>query len=112
VWALQQFGFDAVIAPSFSDIFYSNCTKNGFLPVILDEEHCRGIAAAGAARIDVDDQTVTYADGVVEFELETETKRRLLEGLDDIAVTLRDGEAIDAFEASGNADAGPVTTAL
>ena len=47
VWALKDFGFDAVIAPSFSDIFYSNCTKNGLLPVILDEEHCRAVAGAG-----------------------------------------------------------------
>src|SRR5256714_6693800 len=52
-WALQQFGFLVVIAPSFADIFYANCTKIGLLPVILDEEHCRGVAAAGEAPIDL-----------------------------------------------------------
>ena len=54
-WALQDFGFEAVVAPSFADIFYVNCTKIGLLPVILDEEHCRAVAEAGEARIDVDD---------------------------------------------------------
>ena len=53
VWALADYGFRAVIAPSFSDIFYSNSTKNGFLPVVLSREHCRGIAEAGMVRIDL-----------------------------------------------------------
>ncbi len=61
VWALKDYGYDAVIAPSFSDIFYSNCTKNGLLPIVLDEEHCRAVAGAGEARIDLDDQTVNCA---------------------------------------------------
>src|SRR5206468_9794372 len=112
VWALQDFGFEAVVAPSFADIFYVNCTKNGLLPVILDEEHCRALAEASDARIDVDDQTVTFAGGVVEFEIDGDVKHRLLHGLDDIAVTLRSEAAIDAFEASGAADRGPVTTSL
>ena len=60
-WALEDFGFQAIVAPSFADIFYSNCTKIGLLPAILDEEHCRVVAAAGEARIDVDDETVTCA---------------------------------------------------
>jgi 3-isopropylmalate/(R)-2-methylmalate dehydratase small subunit len=112
VWALQDFGFEAIVAPSFADIFYGNSMKNGLLPVILDEQHCRGIAEAGEARIDVDDQTVDYAGGVVEFEIDEEVKHRLLQGLDDIALTLKNAAAIDAFEASGKADAGPVTTSL
>jgi 3-isopropylmalate/(R)-2-methylmalate dehydratase small subunit len=112
VWALQDFGFDAVVSPSFADIFYVNCTKNGLLPVILPEESCRELAAAGEARIDVDDQTVTFAGGVVEFELDEEVKHRLLHGLDDIGITLRNEAAIDAFEAAGGADRGPVTTSL
>ena len=111
-WALQDFGFEAIVAPSFGDIFYANCTKIGLLPVILADSHCRGIAAAGEARIDVDDQTVNYAAGVVEFEIDEEVKHRLLRGLDDIEMTLQNGSAIDEFEASGKADAGPVTTAL
>jgi 3-isopropylmalate/(R)-2-methylmalate dehydratase small subunit len=111
-WALEDFGFEAIIAPSFADIFYVNCTKIGLLPVILDEQHCRGIAAAGEARIDVDEQTVDYAGGVVRFEIDEEVKHRLLEGLDDIGSTLADEDAIEAFEGSGGADRGPVTTAL
>ena len=111
-WALQDFGYEAIVAPSFADIFYVNCTKNGLLPVILDEEHCRGIAAAGEARIDLDDQTVTYADGVARFEIDEEVKHRLLHGLDEIGITLGMGEEIARFEASEAADRGPVTTAL
>ncbi|HEX9967016.1 MAG TPA: 3-isopropylmalate dehydratase small subunit [Solirubrobacterales bacterium] len=111
-WALEDFGFEAVIAPSFADIFYSNCTKIGLLPVVLDEEHCRAVAAAGEARIDVDDQTVNTADGVFPFEIEPDVKHRLLNGLDDIGITLENGGAIDAFEGAGGAERGPVTTAL
>ena len=111
-WALEDFGFEAVIAPSFADIFYSNCTKIGLLPVVLDEEQCRAVAAAGEARIDVDDQTVNTADGVFGFEIEPDVKHRLLNGLDDIGITLENGGAIDAFESAGGAERGPVTTAL
>jgi 3-isopropylmalate/(R)-2-methylmalate dehydratase small subunit len=111
-WALQDFGFEAIVAPSFADIFYGNCTKIGLLPVILDEETCRAVGAAGAARIDVDDQTVDYEGGVVRFEIDEEVKHRMLHGLDDIGITLQSVGAIDEFEASGRADAGPVTTAL
>jgi 3-isopropylmalate/(R)-2-methylmalate dehydratase small subunit len=111
-WALQDFGFAAVIAPSFADIFYMNCTKNGLLPVILDEQHCRGIADAGAARIDLDDQTVDHAGGVVRFEIDEEIRHRLRHGLDDIDITLRDEDRITAFEASGAIDHGPSTAAI
>jgi 3-isopropylmalate/(R)-2-methylmalate dehydratase small subunit len=111
-WALQDFGFEAIVAPSFADIFYVNCTKIGLLPVILDERHCREIADAGEARIDVDEQTVDYAGGVVRFEIDEEVKHRLLHGLDDIGLTLqREGE-IAAYERSGRAELGPVTTAI
>jgi 3-isopropylmalate/(R)-2-methylmalate dehydratase small subunit len=111
-WALQDFGFQAIVAPSFADIFYVNCTKIGLLPVIVDEETCRGVAEAGAARIDLDDQTVDYSGGVVRFEIDEEVRHRLLHGLDDIGITLQRVDAIDAFEGSGQADSGPVTTAL
>jgi 3-isopropylmalate/(R)-2-methylmalate dehydratase small subunit len=111
-WALEDYGFKAIIAPSFADIFYSNCTKNGLLPVILDEDHCRGVAAAGEARIDLDDQTVNCAGGVFRFEIDEEIKHRLLNGLDDVALTLQRAEKIDAFEKAGRADHGPVTTSL
>jgi 3-isopropylmalate/(R)-2-methylmalate dehydratase small subunit len=112
VWALADYGYRAVIAPSYSDIFYSNCTKNGLLPVILDEEHCRAVAASGEARIDLDDQTVTCAGGVFRFEVDEEIKHRLRHGLDEIALTLERAARIDDFEASGAADRGPTTTAL
>jgi 3-isopropylmalate/(R)-2-methylmalate dehydratase small subunit len=111
-WALQDFGFEAIIAPSFADIFYGNCTKIGLLPVILPEEDCRAIAASGAARIDLDDQTVDYAGGVVRFDIDEEVGHRLRNGLDDIGLTLQRAEAIDAFERAGGAHRGPVTTSL
>jgi 3-isopropylmalate/(R)-2-methylmalate dehydratase small subunit len=111
-WALQDFGFEAIVAPSFGDIFYVNCTKIGLLPVVLDETRCRALAEAGEARIDVDDQTVTFGDGSVEFELDGDVKHRLLHGLDEIGLTLRNEAAIASFESSGGADRGPVTTAL
>ena len=112
VWALEDFGFEAIVAPSFGDIFYVNCTKIGLLPVILDEEHCRAVAESGEARIDADDQTVTSAAGVFEFEIEPDVKFRLLNGLDDIGITLESADVIDAFEDAGGADRGPVTTAI
>ena len=112
-WALQDFGFKAIIAPSFADIFYVNCTKIGLLPVVLDPELCRGVAESGRARIDLDDQTVdSSATGVVKFDIDPDIARRLLNGLDDIGITLENVARIDEFEAAGRADHGPVTTAL
>jgi 3-isopropylmalate/(R)-2-methylmalate dehydratase small subunit len=110
-WALQDYGFEAIVAPSFADIFYSNCTKNGLLPVPLDPEHVRGIAEAGKARIDVDELTVTYSGGVVPFELEEEIRQRLLNGHDEIDITLANEDAIAAFEREREVAAVP-TTAL
>ena len=112
VWALDQFGFDAVVAPSFSDIFYSNCTKNGFLPVELPEADCQALAAAGNGRIDLKEQKVSWDGGEALFEIDGEIKRRLLGGLDDIALTLLEEEDIDRFEAGPGGSYGPVTTAL
>ena len=112
VWALHQFGFQAVIAPSFSDIFYSNSTKNGFLPVVLPEKSCRDIATAGAAKIDLENQSVSWAGGEETFVIDAEIKRRLLGGLDDIALTLLSEEAIGEFEAGPGGAYGPVTTSL
>ena len=98
--------------PSFSDIFYSNCTKNGLLPVILDEEQCRKVAGSGEARVDLDDQTVNCAEGVFQFEIDEQIKHRLMNGLDDVAMTLQRAEKIDEFEGAGKAEHGPVTTSL
>ena len=111
-WGLQDYGFQALVAPSFADIFYSNCTKIGLLPAILGEAHCRAVAEAGEARIDLDDETVNCAAGVFQFQIEHEVKHRLLNGLDEIGITLENGGAIDKFEAEPAAALGPVTTSL
>jgi 3-isopropylmalate/(R)-2-methylmalate dehydratase small subunit len=110
-WALEDYGFRAIVAPSFADIFYSNCTKIGLLPVVLDEDHVRELMAAGHARIDLEEQEVAFAGRQVPFEIDPETGRRLLEGLDDIGVTLQQVEAIDRYEGERER-AGPVTTSL
>ena len=115
-WGLQDYGFQALVAPSFADIFYSNCTKIGLLPVVLDERHCRALADAGQGQVDLSAQEVRYPgpDGQtvsVPFEIDQEIRRRLLAGLDDIGVTLSEEGAIAAFEAE-HERSGPVTTAL
>jgi 3-isopropylmalate/(R)-2-methylmalate dehydratase small subunit len=110
-WALEDYGFEAIVAPSFADIFYSNCTKIGLLPVVLPEDDVRAVMAAGNASIDLAMQEVTWSGGQASFEIDPETKRRLLEGLDDIGVTLQLEDAIDRYEAERER-AGPVTTSL
>jgi 3-isopropylmalate/(R)-2-methylmalate dehydratase small subunit len=110
-WGLQDYGFRAVVAPSFADIFYSNCTKIGLLPVVLSDEDCRALARAGEGEIDLRSQEVRFAGRHVAFEIDHEVRRRLLEGLDDIGVTLAGEAAIAAYEA-GRERTGPVTTAL
>ena len=107
VWALQQYGFDAVIAPSFSDIFRNNCTKNGLVPVVCPERAVERIWDA----IEADPATVVVVDverlvvevpaiGLLEpFPLEGTTQRRFLDGLDDIGLTLAHAGEIDTYEA-------------
>jgi 3-isopropylmalate/(R)-2-methylmalate dehydratase small subunit len=107
-WALEDYGFKAVVAPSFADIFRSNATKIGLLPVELPEEQCRELARRGRARIDLAAQTV---DGEFAFAIDPETKHRLLNGLDDIAETLLLQDAITRYERERERR-GPVTTAL
>jgi 3-isopropylmalate/(R)-2-methylmalate dehydratase small subunit len=111
-WALQDFGFQAIVAPSFADIFYSNCTKNGLLPVELPAEEARALAAAGKGEIDLEARTVSFAGRAVTFEIDSEIRHRLLNGLDDVALTLKREGEIEAFERSGGASRGPVTTSL
>jgi len=111
-WALEDYGFRAVIAPSFADIFRSNCTKIGLLPVQLTEQECAAIAEAGEAQVDLRAQEVRWPGGSGTFEIDWQIKHRLLNGLDDIAATLaEDSEAIDAYERESERS-GPVTTAL
>ena len=115
-WGLQDYGFQAIVAPSFADIFYSNCTKIGLLPVVLDEEHCRALAASGDGQVDLRAQEVRYGgpDGQlvsVHFDIDPEIRHRLLEGLDDVGMTLQNEDRIASYEASRERS-GPVTTAL
>jgi 3-isopropylmalate/(R)-2-methylmalate dehydratase small subunit len=110
-WALEDYGFEAIVAPSFADIFYSNCTKIGLLPVVLTEEDVRAVMAAGRATVDLAAQEVRWEGGEASFEIDQEVKRRLLEGLDDIGVTLQIEDAIDRYE-SERERSGPVTTVL
>lgn len=108
VWALQQGGFDAVIAPSFSDIFRNNCTKNGLLPIVLSEPTVNRIWAViendSTAEITIDLHRFTIeipSAGITEkFDMDTETQQRFINGLDDISITLADADAISKFEAS------------
>ena len=110
-WALEDYGFEAVVAPSFADIFYSNCTKIGLLPVVLAEDEVRSVMAAGSASIDLAAQEVRWEGGRASFEIDAEIRRRLLEGLDDIGVTLQLADAIDRYEAERERS-GPATTSL
>ena len=110
-WALEDYGFEAIVAPSFADIFYSNCTKIGLLPVVLPEDDVRAVMAAGRATIDLDAQEVSWDGGRASFEIDAEVRRRLLGGLDDIGVTLQQEEAIAGYEAERERS-GPVTTSL
>ncbi len=110
-WALEDYGFQAIIAPSFADIFFSNCTKIGLLPVTLGEETCVAIAEAGQAQVDLREQEVRWPGGSDRFEIDPQIKHRLLNGLDDIGLTLEQEEAIAAYERERERS-GPVTTAL
>ncbi len=109
-WALLDFGIRCVISTSFADIFFNNCFKNGILPVVLPQEavdHLMDDARKGAnARITVDleSQTVTASDGTsFKFEVDAFKKHCLLNGLDDIGLTLEKASAIDSFEAKNAA---------
>jgi 3-isopropylmalate/(R)-2-methylmalate dehydratase small subunit len=111
VWALQDFGFRAVVAPSFADIFYGNCTKTGLLPVVLAPEEVRMLMQAERATIDLERQTVEWEGGSATFDIDPETRRRFLEGLDEIALTLRHTDDIDRFEEAGR-PGGSLTTSV
>jgi 3-isopropylmalate/(R)-2-methylmalate dehydratase small subunit len=110
-WGLQDYGFQAIIAPSFADIFRSNCTKIGLLPVVLDESACASIREAGEAQVDLAAQEVRWPGGTASFEIDAEVKHRLLNGLDDIAMTLQQDDAISGYEHDRERP-GPVTTSL
>jgi len=105
-WALEQYGFRALIAPSYADIFFSNCFKNGLLPIVLPAREVARLFDEVAAfvgyalTIDLERQVVVKPDGgELAFEIEPFRKTCLLGGLDDIALTLRHADRIRAFEA-------------
>ncbi len=105
VWALQNYGFKAVISSRFADIFRGNSLKGGLLTVILPQEAVEAIwqaveaAPNTAITVDLDTRTVSYNEVSVPFELDDYTRWRLMEGLDDIGLTLKHTDSIDAFEA-------------
>jgi 3-isopropylmalate/(R)-2-methylmalate dehydratase small subunit len=103
-WALADYGFRAIIAPSFADIFYNNCFKNGVLPIVLDSDtvdHLFTECSPGYnLMVDLEEQTiVTHFGETIAFAIDPSRKHRLLNGLDDIALTLRHAEVIKAYEA-------------
>ena len=108
VWAIQQGGFDAVIAPSFSDIFRNNCTKNGLVPVTLPEAVVtriwEAIESDPTCEITIDMHRLTVeipSTGITEqFEMDAATQERFIEGLDDIGITMTKADSITAFEAT------------
>ena len=110
-WELEDYGFRAVVAPSFGDIFFSNSTKIGLLPVVLAEADVRALAQAGSGEIDLEAQEVRFAGRAVPFEIDAEIRHRLLGGLDDIALALLQEDAIAAYERDRERS-GPVTSAL
>ncbi len=103
-WALADYGFRVIIAPGYADIFYNNCFKNSILPIVLDAEVVDGLfnKAVGdnALHIDVDleQQQLRIGDEVINFEVDPFRRHCLLEGLDDIGLTLQHVDAIDAYE--------------
>ena len=99
VWALKDFGFNVIISPSFADIFYSNCFKNGVLPIILDIEKIKKLLLyKDKIELDLNSQKITFGDESITFEIDSYRKIRLLEGLDDIDLTLKEDEKIEYFE--------------
>jgi 3-isopropylmalate/(R)-2-methylmalate dehydratase small subunit len=110
-WALEDYGFRVVIASSFADIFRSNCTKIGLLPVALTAQECEAIGQAGECQVDLAAQEVRWPGGNAGFEIDAELKHRLLNGLDEIALTLSEAHAIESYERERQRP-GPVTTSL
>ena len=99
VWALKDFGFNVIISPSFADIFYSNCFKNGVLPIVLDiEEIKKLLQITSKIELDLNSQKITFDNEFINFKIDSHRKIRLLEGLDDIDLTLKEDEKIQNFE--------------
>ena len=101
-WALLDFGITCVISSSYADIFYSNCFKNGILPIILEEEKIKEISEYSNRKeeisIDLNEQKIVYGNNEVKFDIDPFKKKCLLEGLDDIALSLEKSQQMDNFE--------------
>ena len=101
-WALLDFGITCVISSSFADIFYNNCFKNGILPIILDDEKIKELSEYAKRKeeifVDLNKEKVVYGNNEVEFKIDPFKKKCLLEGLDDIALSLNKSHKIENFE--------------
>ena len=101
-WALLDFGITCVISSSYADIFYSNCFKNGILPIILEEEKIKELSEYSNRKeeisIDLNEQKIIYGNNEIKFDIDPFKKKCLLEGLDDIALSLEKSKQIDSFE--------------
>jgi 3-isopropylmalate/(R)-2-methylmalate dehydratase small subunit len=111
VWALEDYGFRAIVAPSFADIFYANCTKIGILPVTLPEDDVRALMRCDEASVDLERQVVAFDGNEVSFEINAEVRERLLAGLDEIALTLEYVDEIAQFE-QDRQEIGALTTKI
>ena len=101
-WALLDFGITCVISSSFADIFYSNCFKNGILPIVLDDEKIKELSEYANRKeeifIDLKEEKIIYGNSEIEFKVDTFKKKCLLEGLDDIALSLKKSDKIETFQ--------------
>ena len=99
VWALQDYGFSVIIAPSFADIFFSNCFKNGILPIKLEEKNIEKLKhESGELEVDLENQILKTNSEQIPFDIDSHKKKILLEGLDDISQTLQFEDKISEFE--------------
>jgi 3-isopropylmalate/(R)-2-methylmalate dehydratase small subunit len=99
VWALKDFGFNVIISPSFADIFYSNCFKNGVLPIILDIKNIKKLLEIrDEVELDLNSQKIIFGNEFINFKIDPHRKIRLLEGLDDIDLTFKENDQIENFE--------------
>jgi len=101
-WALLDFGITCVISSSYADIFYSNCFKNGILPIILEEEKIKELSEYSNRKeeisVDLNEQKIVYGNNETKFDIDPFKKKCLLEGLDDIALSLEKSKQIDSYE--------------
>jgi 3-isopropylmalate/(R)-2-methylmalate dehydratase small subunit len=101
-WALSDFGIQCIISPSFADIFYNNCFKNGMLPIILDEKKIEDLVQYSERKenieINLTEEQIIFGNKIIKFEIDSFKKKCLLDGLDDIAMSLAHAEKISSYE--------------